>query len=69
MCFSSPKVTTPDPTPAPPAPEPIPDSVAPTERSIMRGYNLSGRKAMSTYRTDVLNVPGNNNRSGLNVSG
>lgn len=68
MCFSKPKVTTPEPTPPPPAPEPIPDSVAPNERSSMR-YNLSGRKAMSTYRSDVLNVPNNNNRSGLNVSG
>lgn len=68
MCFSSPKVSTPEPSPAPPAPEPIPDSVAPNERSMMRGYNLSGRKAMSTYRTDVLNVPNTTKKSGLNVS-
>ena len=67
MCFSTPKVTTPAPTPAPPAPEPIPDSVAPSERSMMKRYNLAGRKAMSTYRTDVLNVPGSNSGSGLNV--
>jgi len=70
MCFSSPKVQTPTPAPPPPAPEPVPDSVAPVpnERSMMRGYSLSGRKALSTYRSD-LNIPGGSlGGSGLNVS-
>lgn len=71
MCFfSTPKVQTSDPAPAPPAPEPVPDSVAPApnERSMMRGYSLSGRKSMQTYRSD-LNIPGGSlGGSGLNVS-